>query len=80
MEDKQIECALKQCCWSTNKYTRCKGCPYNDGSPCITNLHLDALRYIERLKSQINQVEYQFIAGFIDSIVAIIFIKKLLTF
>lgn len=57
MEDKQIECALKQCCWSTNKYTRCKGCPYNDGSPCITNLHLDALRYIERLKSQINQVE-----------------------
>ena len=31
MEDKQIECALKQCGWSTNKYTRCKGCPYIDG-------------------------------------------------
>lgn len=57
MEDMQIEVALNQCTFATNKYFRCKGCPYNDGSPCITNLHLDALRYIERLKSQINQVK-----------------------
>lgn len=57
MEDMLIEVALNQCTFATNKYFRCKGCPYNDGSPCITNLHLDALRYIERLKSQINQVE-----------------------
>lgn len=51
MTDKQIECALSQCGWSTDKYTRCKNCPYNDGSPCITNLHLDTLKYIERLKA-----------------------------
>lgn len=52
MTDKQIECALSQCGWSTDKYTRCKNCPYNDGSPCITNLHLDTLKYIESLKQK----------------------------
>lgn len=51
MTDEQIEQALNQCTFGISKETRCKDCSYNDGSPCITNLHLDTLKYIERLKA-----------------------------
>lgn len=58
MTDEQIEKALNTCTFGQTKETRCKDCPLDsDKAPCITNLHLETLKYIDRLKSRAIEAE-----------------------
>ena len=58
MTDEQIEAALNACTFGQTKETRCKNCPLDsDKEPCITNLHLAALKYIRRLKHRAEVAE-----------------------
>ena len=53
MTDEQIETALNACMFGQTKADRCKDCPLDsEKEPCITNLHLAALGYVERLKAE----------------------------
>lgn len=58
MTDEQIEAALNACTFGQTKETRCKNCALDcDKEPCITNLHLAALKYIRRLKHRAEVAE-----------------------
>lgn len=58
MTDEQIETALNACMFGQTKADRCKDCPLDsDKAPCITNLHLETLKYIDRLKSRAIEAE-----------------------
>ena len=58
LTDEQIEAALNACTFGQTKETRCKNCALDcDKEPCITNLHLAALKYIRRLKHRAEVAE-----------------------
>ena len=57
MTDEQIEAALNACTFGYLR-EKCRNCPLDsEKEPCITNLHLAALKYIRRLKHRAEEAE-----------------------
>lgn len=60
MKDEEIEKVLNICTFGQRKEDRCKDCLLDsDKQPCITNLHLATLEYIQRLKAENEHMKNQ---------------------
>lgn len=56
MTDNEIEKALENCI--KNKYDHeCHGCPYDEECHCVTKMHKDLLKLINRQRKEIERLK-----------------------